>query len=734
MAGRREDHRLLTGQGRFIADDLPSGVLHAAFARADRADVRLLAVDTDAARAMPGVVAVWLASDLGLADLPQDPLPRDGGLAAFHRPMPLLARDRLRHLGEPIALVLAEDAATARDAADLIGWQTAEDAEPQVIAFARHVGQPEAVAAALSASDHRVRCTTVVPRLIAAPLEPRGCLAVLQDGRLHLRSSSQSPHGVRKPLAMALGMDPEAVRISAGDVGGSFGLKGFLTREEVLVAEAARRAGQPVAWISTRSEAFLADHQGRGMRAEVTLGLDSDLRFTAVQAHLVLDAGAYVSARALGLINNIGGLCGLYQIPCAAAVIEGHTSNRAGIAPYRGHGRPEVTVALERAIDRAARELNCDRVDLRRLNLIPAAALPLRTPLGFTLDSGDFPAVLDRALTLADVAGAKSRATEAHRKGRLHGIGIITCVEAAGGPVRQPRPDHAILAVAASGQVSLSPGVMSTGQGHETTLTGLVASALDIPADRIIYQHGDSDLLRDGRGNGGSSGLAVSGPAVRRAVADLLDQARDKAASLLGCDANRLEVVSGGLRETGGNLQIGFAAIAEAMGGKLAARAAFTPLAATFPNGAHVCEIDIDPETGALTILRYTAVEDTGTVLSPVLVEGQMQGGIAQGLSQVMGERMIHAEDGQILTGSFMDYRMWRSSDRVPLRLASHPMPTSVNPLGVKGVGEAGTVGAVAALMSALDDALARAGISGFQMPATPGALWAAINGGPTGT
>lgn len=729
--GRRiEDSRLLTGQGRFVADLIPAGALHGVLVRADRAPARLVGLDVTGALTLPGVVAVITARELaawGVPPLPQDPLPQDDGDPALDRPVPLLCGDLIRHAGEPVALVLAESLAAARDGAEAVEVQLADTDDPPVTAFVKSMGNAEVTAAALAGAVHLVTRTVTVPRVHALPLEPRGCLAQTDpDGRLHLMSSTQNPPALRKPLAEVLGLPVAQVRVTAGDVGGSFGLKGFLTREEALVALAAHRLSRPVAWIATRSESLLADHLGRGVAGEVTLGFDADLRIVALAGRLTLDAGAYASRRSLGIVNNAGGLAGVYDIPVAHLRLEGVTSPSPPVAPYRGHGRPEVTLALELTLDQAARALGVDPVEVRRRNLLRPGDLPRRTALGFTLDSGDFPAVLARVLALSD--GAAGRAAEAAARGRLFGRGVIACVEAAGGPVRAPRPDNAVLTLAPDGSVTLAPGVMSVGQGHETVLARLAAGRLGMDPARIAWHGGDTDTVPDGRGNGGSSGLAVCGPAVVAACDAAIAQARALATTHWGCTADAVAWRDGLLRREGTNdtLLLSDAAALAGPGG-IVARGSFQPLAATYPNGAHVAEVEIDPETGVVEVTGYWAVEDVGTVIDPVLVDGQMQGGIAQGLSQVLGERVVTGAGGQVLTGSLMDYAVPRAGDLPVPRLGTHPVPTAVNPLGVKGVGEAGTVGALAAGMAAVCDALAKAGVETFDMPATPTRVWAAL-------
>lgn len=728
--GRIEDHRLLTGQGRFVADVLPAGCLHAVLVRADRAPATVVRVDTAEAKAMPGVALVWAGADLtarSVPPLPQEALPQDDG-GTFDRPQPLLCDAMVRFVGEPLALIVADSLSAALDAAGAVGFDLAPMPDPSVTAFVKMVGDAGAAGTALAGARHVVTERIVVPRVTAMCLEPRGCLAVvLPDGRLHLTASSQSPAALRKPLARVLGLDPGQVRVSAGDVGGSFGLKGFLMREDALVALAALHLGRPVHWIATRCESLLADPQGRGLGGVVTLGLDADLRIVALQADLEIDAGGYVSTKSMGIVNNVGGIASVYDIPVAHVRIAGRTSARPPLAPYRGHGRPEATLCIELALDRAARDLAVDPTELRRRNLIAQADMPKVNALGFRLDCGDFAGVLDRALAVS--TGHEARRTKTVAQGQLFGRAVILCVEAAGGPVRAPRPDHAEVTIRPDGRVVLRPGVMSVGQGHETVLTRLVAVRLGVDAAQVIYQQGDTDALDDGRGSGGSSGLAVCGPAVVAACDAAVAQARALAAAVWQCPVEAVVADGGLIRQPSSNRSLTLAEAAALAGDAgLTLRESFTPPGATFPNGAHVAEVAIDPETGAVCVTGYWAVEDAGTVLNPALVEGQMMGGITQGLSQVLGEAVFYDAGHQLITGSLMDYTVPRATDLPRPQLFHHPVPTALNPLGAKGVGEAGTVGSVAALMCAVRDAMAGAGVATFDMPATPARIWLALD------
>ena len=458
----------------------------------------------------------------------------------------------------------------------------------------------------------------------------------------------------------------------------------------------------------------------------MTLGLDAAYRIQALRVAFDVDVGAYPGPRAMGIAGNINGVTGMYHVPCVAAEVTGHLSARPPLAPFRGNGRPEATLAIEVVLDRAARELRIDPVELRRRNLIAASALPVTTRLGVTLDSGDFARVMARAQMLND--GAQDRRVAAQAQGLLHGIGLANCIEAAGGPVGTPRPDFARLTVTGAGQIVLAPGVMSVGQGHETGLPAMVADHLQIDLGRITHVQGDTDAISQGKGSGGSSGLVTGGSAVWSVTEDLIAQGRVLAADMLECAPEALEFRDGGFFRAASNETVTLADIAQAQpGGQWQVEARFQPPAPTFPNGTHICELTVDPDTGVVRILRYVGVEDLGRVLHPVLVEGQLQGGVAQGLSLGLGEEMIYDEAGQLLTGTLMDYPVVRARDLPAFRFDTIEVPTALNPLGVKGVGEAGTVGATAAFFSALGDALWSAGVRDLPMPATPHRVWAAL-------
>jgi carbon-monoxide dehydrogenase large subunit len=732
---RKTEAPLLRGQGQFVADCIPTDALHAVFLRADQASANIERIDVTAARAASGVVAVITAADLadaGVGPLAMSVLPHDDDAAPVNLPMPLLAGDRVRHVGEPLAMIIAETLVQALDARDLIEVDLNPVASDCCVAAKKHLGDPEAAHAAIAAARYQITTHISVPRVVAATLECRGCVAQPQtNGDLLVRSSSQNPFALRKGLADHFNWDQQTLRIIASHVGGSFGLKGFLSREEALVAWFARTQDRSIAWIGTRSEAFIGDHQGRGVTGTVTLGLDDDLRITGLHGVFQVDMGAYPHRRAFGLANNVAGMTGLYAVPVAAAEITGHLSARMPLAPYRGNGRPEATMAIEQALDAAARSVGCDPVELRRRNLIGPQAMPLTTVFGFPLDCGRFGDVLDAALILSDDAGVATRRAASAARGMLFGQGVAGCLELAAGPVGAPRPDHARVTLQADGQLTLAAGVMNVGQGHDIALMRMAADRLGLAAENISFTNGDTDATQNGRGIGASSGISVAGAAMHLALERLIAQGRRVTADRFYVTPDDIVFAGGVFTVAGGNESLTLAEVAATQPvGKWVFEATFAPTDGVFPNGVHCCEVEIDPETGDMKILRYAAAEDVGRVHNADLVAAQIQGGVAMGLAQVRGEGLHFDADDQVQTGSLMDYYLLRASDLPQIASRTVEVPTMRNPLGAKGVGEAGTVGATAALMSAIHDALAVRGVTHFDMPATPYRLWHALQGG----
>jgi carbon-monoxide dehydrogenase large subunit len=760
---RLEDPRLVQGLGRYSDDVTLPRETHAVLARSPHAHARIRALDVTAALKAPGVLAVLTAADLaadGVGDLPTDRgRKRRDGAPAFPTPRPALARERVRHVGDPVALVIAETGAQAIDALERLdiayeplpavaataealrpGAPAVWDEAPGNVAFVAEAGQREAVAQALAGAAHVARVDFVVTRVAAAPLEPRAAVGEFdrRSGRYTLHTGIQAPHGSRTLLAGILKVPQNHVRVVTGDVGGSFGMRSGIYPEMVLVLWAARRLGRPVKWTSDRREGFVTDEHGRDNLSTVELALGADGAFLALRVAITLNVGAYLTQRSAGPgTNNIGGVAGVYTTPAIHHQTTGVFTHTTPTGPYRGAGRPEATFAIERVIDVAARELGLDPVALRRRNLIPASAMPFKTGLVFTYDCGDFERGMDLALSLADHAGFETRRAEARRRGKLRGLGLANAIEVAGGPYTSVNPDTASIRVNPDGSVTVFTGSTSMGQGNETAFAQIVADRLGVPPARIQVQWGDSDALDAGRGNGGSGALTVGGSAVARASERIVERGRRIAARLLEAAPEDIQLRDGRFSVAGTDTGVGFTEVARAaymtrqlppgMEPGFTETAAFTPPAVTFPNGCQVCEVEIDEATGVVRIVRHTVVDDVGRMVNPLLVKGQIHGGVVQGLGQALFEDLVYDANGQLVTGSFMDYAMPRADDVPFFEVDSHEVPTQVNPLGAKGVGEAGTVGALPALVNAVNDALAPLGVRHLDMPVTPERVWRAI-------
>jgi carbon-monoxide dehydrogenase large subunit len=761
---RLEDPRLIQGLGRYSDDvNLPRQA-HAVLVRSPHAHARLGRVDASRALAAPGVVAVLTGGDLAadrLGNMPTDgSRKRRDGTPAFLTPRPALARGRVRHVGDPVAVVVAETRARAVDAAEMVAVDyeplpavaaTAEatrpgapvvwDEAPDNVAFVWEAGKRDAVAQAFERAAHVARLDFVVTRVAAAPLEPRAAVGEFdrRTGRYTLHTGIQSPHGVRQPIAAILGVPQSHLRVVTGEVGGSFGMRSGVYPEMVLVLWAARRLGRPVKWTSDRREGFVTDEHGRDNVSTAELALDGDGTFLALRVAIALNVGAYFTARSAGPgTNNVGGVAGMYTTPAIHVQTTGVYTHTTNTGPYRGAGRPEATYAIERVIDLAAGQLGIDPIELRRRNLIAPSAMPFKTGLVFTYDCGDFARGMDLALKLADRAGFEARRAEARRHGKLRGLGIANAIEVAGGPYTALNPDTAELRLNADGSVSLFSGSTSMGQGNETAFAQIVSDRLGVPPERIQVFWGDSDALDAGRGNGGSGALSVGGSAVVRATEKAIERGRRIAAHMLEAAPEDVLLRDGRFLVAGTDRGVTLGAVARTayqprqlpagMEPGFSETAAFAPPAVTFPNGTQVCEVEIDEETGAARIVRHAVVDDVGRMVNPLLVKGQIHGGIVQGLGQGLFEHLAYdPETGQLLSGSFMDYAMPRADDVPAFDVDSHEVPTRVNPLGAKGVGEAGTVGALPALLNAVNDALAPLGVRHLDMPVTAARVWQAI-------
>ncbi|OGA16387.1 MAG: hypothetical protein A3G26_05025 [Betaproteobacteria bacterium RIFCSPLOWO2_12_FULL_65_110] len=758
---RTEDPRLLTGRGKFVDDFFVPGQCHACVLRSPHAHARIVSVEARAARAMPGVLAVltgedWAAEGFGHIE-PSIPRRRRDGKPIFVPPRPALAHGRVMLVGDPVAFVVAETVSLARDAAERIEveyeplpaltaterigapgapalWEGCPDNET----FFFTQGNRGAVEAAFARAHHVTRLRIVINRVTAATMEPRGCIGEYdeRDERYTLWTGTQRPHRTRHDVGHAVLRIPETqLRVVAGEVGGSFGMKGGHYPEYALALWASKKVGRAVKWICERGDAMASDDHDRDHISEAALALDREGRFLALRVSNVSNIGAYMMPG--GLISptaHLGGLAGTYTTPAIYVEVAGVFSNTSCNGPYRGSGRPEAAYILERVIDNAAREMKIDRAELRRRNTIPASAMPFRTGLVFTYDCGDFAANLERGLELSGYATFEARRAESARRGRLRGIGIGNVIEQTSqsfGETVQVRFDPA-------GGVTVVPGSISHGQGHETMYKILVSARLGIDADSIRVARNDTDVAADGGGTFASRTAVLGGSAVTLAMDKIIDKGRRIAAHILEVAAADVEFKEAAFRVAGTDRKVKLLEVVQAafqrskipadMETGLAESAAYSPEIPNFPTGCHICEVEIDPETGKSEVLNYTVVDDVGTVINALTLEGQIHGGIGQGVGQAFSEHVVYDPDsGQLLTGSFMDYGMPRADDMCAFTMENHPVPTKTNPLGAKGAGEAGNVGALAAIMNAVVDALSPLGITHIDMPATPQKLWRAI-------
>lgn len=756
-ARRKEDPRLLTGQGRFIDDVNLPGQAYAYVLRSPHAHARILDLDTSVAAASAGVLAVFTAADLaadGVGDLPPFylPTPPDGDLK-FASGQPILARDRVRHIGEPVAFVVAETEGTARAAAESIvltvdplpavtGTAEADrpgapqiwDEAPGNLAYAYENGDRTAVDAAFAAADHTSVVELVNSRLIATSIEPRGALGSWDEesGRFTLYSTGQMPHRSQRYVAEALGEAPENLRVIVGDAAGAFGPRNMVYPEVVLVVWAARCLGRPVKWAGDGEERFLGDTQARDNVSRAELALDADGRFLALRVRTIAAMGAYLSnVGALPPINGPFSLSGPYRTPAMHVEVRAVYTNTVRMDVFRGAGRPEAIYLMERLVDAAARDCSLDRVEIRRRNMIPPSALPFTTPFGMTYDSGDYEGAMNTALDEAGWDGFAERRAASARRGRLRGIGMAAYVErnSGGGP---DAPTH--MRIEADGTVTVLSGMMSNGQGHETAFAQLVADRFGLDLDEARIVQGDTDRVAEGLGTLGSHSLVLDSWAMTVAMDEIVEKARPVAGNLLEAAAADLEFADGGYRITGTDRRVAMREVLRAVGagGGLEARASIRAEQHTFPNGCHVCELEIDPETGATRLLAYHMVQDVGVVVNPMIVEGQLHGGTGQGIGQALLERAVYGDDGQLLSGSFMDYCIPRAGDVPGLAITLDGTPCPSNPLGVKGCGESGAIASPPAVVNAVLDALAPLGVRHIDMPATPERMWRAIRAART--
>ncbi|HET8578302.1 MAG TPA: xanthine dehydrogenase family protein molybdopterin-binding subunit [Methylomirabilota bacterium] len=758
---RFEDVRLLRGEGRYHDDINLPGQAHAVLVRSPHAHARIRSLDTSAAERAPGVLAVFTGADLARDSLgiTQTTLRRQrpDGSPMFAPPHQTLTRDRVRYVGDPVALLVAETLAQAEDAADLVrveydplpsvtataavgpGSPAVWDECPDNVSNVFETGDKAAVEAAFSRARRVIRRRYVVTRVHAQYLEPRGALGHYDPGedRYTLYADVQYPHRVRHVLASAIFRIPEhRIRVIAGDIGGAFGTKGWQYAEHRLVLWAARRLRRPVKWVCERREALMADEHARDNITDAELGLDADGRFLALRARTIANVGAYISSdrNLLATFMNVGTLTGVYAIPAAYVHVTCVLSNTSPTAPYRGAGRPESIYVIERLIEDAARELGVDAIELRRKNLIPASAMPYRTALGLTYDCGEFEKSMVEALKLADAAGFAARQEEARRRGRLRGLGVANAIERAAAP----GIEFAEIRFDPSGTATLFMGTKSQGQGHETTFKQILHDRLGLDPDDVRFIDGDTDRVAFGTGTMGSRSTVIGGTAVWRAADKVIAKGKKIAARLLEAAEADIVFSEGRFAVTGTDRAVPLREVARAafqpaklppgVEPGLDESGTFSPPADTFPNGCHVCELEIDPETGQLTLLGYVIVDDVGTIINPLTLKGQIHGGVAQGVGQALMEQVVYdPESGQLLTASFMEYCMPRADTMCAMTVERNPVPTALNPLGAKGAGEAGTVGALPVVINAVMNALAPLGVKELDMPATSERVWRAI-------
>ncbi len=764
---RFEDPRLLRGEGRFLGDVTLPGQTYMVVVRSPHAHARIRGIDPAAARSAPGVLAVFTGGDLageGLGTMRMTlKRNRPDGSPMFARAHPGLAQDRVRYVGDPVALVVAETPAQAKDAAERVAidyeplpsvTSTAEagpgsppvwDECPDNVSNVFEAGDRAATEAAFARAHRVIRRRYVISRVHAQFMEPRGAMGVYDPGedRYTLYADVQYPHRVRNALASNIFRVPEhKIRVIAGDIGGAFGTKGWQYAEHRLVLWAARKLRRPVRWACERNEAILADEHARDNISDAELALDEHGRFLGLRVRTVANIGAYLSSdrNLLSTFANVGTLTGVYAIAAAHVQVTCVLTNCSATAPYRGAGRPEAIYVIERLIEDAARELGLDAVELRRKNMVPSSAMPYRNALGLTYDCGAFEKSMDEALKLADVGGFAARREAARQRGVLRGLGITNAIERAA----SPGLEYAEIRFDPSGTATVLMGTKNQGQGHETMYRQIVHSRLGLdPADvRVI--DGDTDRVAFGIGTMGSRSTVIGGTALWIAADKVIAKGKKIAARLLEAAEADIVCADGRFSVTGTDRGVTMREVARAafqpgslprgLEPGLYESGTYTPTADTYPNGCHVCEVEIDEATGAVKIVNYIVVDDVGTVINPLTLKGQIHGGLAQGLGQALMEQVVYdRESGQVLTTSFMDYALPRADTLDHVTVEGNPVPTKLNPLGAKGAGEAGTVGALPAVMNAVIDALAPLGVRQLDMPATSERVWNAIHAARAG-
>ncbi|HUT48623.1 MAG TPA: xanthine dehydrogenase family protein molybdopterin-binding subunit [Alphaproteobacteria bacterium] len=762
---REEDKRLVVGAGQYSDDLNMPNQAYAFVLRSPFGHATISALDTGDAASAPGVLGVFTGNDLeadGIGMLPamigmMMPLKRPDGSDMFVPPRLPLAQGTVRTIGDPVAFVVAETLTQARDAAELItveydelpavtslaeavanGAPAVWPQAPDNICYEHKSGDAAAVDAAFETATHTVRYEYDISRVSANPMEPRAALGSYDPAadRYTLQSGVQNPHDIRKFIAQSVLKIPETkLRVVARDMGGAFGVRSNVHPELPLVLWAARKLGRPVKWTGDRSDGLLSDEHARDNRWVVELALDEDGTLLALRALTYAGMGAYLSLfGGLTPILNAGGIAGVYKTPAISMHVLAVFTNTPSIAPYRGAGRPEVSFAIECALDRAARELGFDRIEIRRRNIIPPEAMPFQTGHAFIYDSGEFERNMDTALAQADAAGFETRRAEAVQRGKLRGFGIANAIEQSAGGFEE----YGQIRFDPSGGATVLVGTHNHGQGHETVFRQLLVEIFGMEFDQIRVIQGDTDQVAFGHGTFGSRSSGVGSAAIGIAGEKIIEKCKAIAAHLFEAAVEDVEFGDGEFRVAGTDKTRTFQEVAKTAFMRallppeiepgLMADGVFVPPAPTFPNGCHAAEVEIDPETGTIKIERYVVVDDVGTVMNPPLLKGQVHGGVVQGIGQILMEDVVFEPGtGQLLSGSFMDYAMPRADDLSPIEVAENPVPSKTNPFGIKGAGEGGSVGAMPCMMNAIVDALAPVGVTWLEMPTTPERVWRAI-------
>ena len=756
---RTEDPMLVRGEGCYTDDVKLTGEAYAVMVRSRIAHGVIKGIDTAAARKMPGVLGVYTGADLAAYGTLKCIVPfnnRDG-TPMKRPPRPALATDKVRFVGDPVAFVVADTLLQAKDAAEAIevdidalpavvrpeeaarpGAPLIHDEAPGNVALDYHFGDSEQVAAAFAKAAHVTRLKLVNSRVVVNAMEPRAAIGIHDptSGRFTLHAPSQGAFGMRGNMAEILKVEPKQVRILTGHVGGSFGMKSAPFPEYVCVLHAARALGRPVKWTDERSGSFVSDSHGRDHDLTAELALDADGTFLALRITNFGNMGGFLAqvAPMPSTLNTVKNVQSVYRTPLIEVSTKCMFTNTSHVSAYRGAGRPEGNYYMERVIDAAAAEMGIDRLELRRRNQIRPREIPIKTASGSIYDSGDFPGVLKHALEVADVKGFARRKRESRKRGKVRGLGIGSFLEV----TAPPSKEMGGIRFEADGTVTIITGTLDYGQGHAAPFAQVLSDKLGIPFERIRLLQGDSDELLAGGGTGGSKSIMHSGTAIVEASAKVIDQGKQIASHVLEAAAADIEFAHGRFVIAGTDRAIGIMELADKLRSGLnlpegvpstldIRHVSDGPGASTYPNGCHVCEVELDPDTGVIAVVKYSSVNDFGTVINPLIVEGQLHGGVIQGIGQALMEMTVYDEDGQFLTGSFMDYALPRASDSPEVAVVDHPVPATTNVLGVKGCGEAGCAGSLTSVMNAIVDALSEFGIPHMDMPATPYRVWRAI-------